>query len=381
MDFGLFVIVVKYFYLELGFIMKKIVILAFIFLSFPSLSSVNIIESANGSYVVTFSDSISLTSNQSVDDAKRILLSKAKSDSSQLIGGHVYTSLVLDGDVISRDEVVVITSHHIEVIDSIFSTTLDSASNIVVSLESSLFIAENVFDDEVAKWSELESLKAINAELISENDKLIDLIMNDPSGSQNKVAGKKIGLDVNFNSTESNFDSLSYSKVKIANSVFRHFAESVVINFGELKTIKREDGDYDVYVQYGWGSEHVEYKRLLGETLNVLPDVLNHNSGSVIVKESANDSDVLDKMLYDYLSNTKVMLVFVPMLSSYEPIKVSVTGTRYIDFEGESFQFQASKPKGMNAELSDVGKYLIFEKVKFEELGKLRVLNYEVVIE
>lgn len=35
----------------------------------------------------------------------------------------------------------------------------------------------------------------------------------------------------------------------------------------------------------------------------------------------------------------------------------------------------------MNAELSDVGKYLIFEKVKFEELGKLRVLNYEVVIE
>lgn len=83
--------------------MKKIVILAFIFLSFPSLSSVNIVESANGSYVVTFSDSISLTSNQSVDDAKRILLSRAKSDSSQLIGGPcIHVSCLGWGCYISR---------------------------------------------------------------------------------------------------------------------------------------------------------------------------------------------------------------------------------------------------------------------------------------
>lgn len=361
--------------------MKKLILLTMFLVSFGSYSSVEVISGSEGEYRVRVIDEIVLHSSQSIDYAKDLLITKAKSDSSNLIGGDVYTSLFLDGDVLTRDEVAIITSHFIKEEYANYTVRLDAKNKVVIELDAVLFVGDNSFKSEISRWSEFEMLKRENQRLKDNNEKLSKSVIDAYEGYSVKANSRRTAIEFENGKRQVFVDKMSHSKSIINAEFIRAFSDEISVDFGDIEVVEGEVGLFDVYVAFEWKSSVSKYKKALGKVFNVFGDVFRTSKGSVLIKKNDNDDRKIDSDLFNYLSSFEIKLIVETGKGFLEDNEVIISGIRMDDFEGEVYHAQLNKPFRSGASLSNGIKYLTFKDMPIEEVNKLRVIDYKILVE
>ncbi|MGR5178832.1 hypothetical protein [Vibrio mediterranei] len=352
----------------------------------------HIVLSVNEEYV--------LGDNDTLTSAKGIVLEQAKKSATDYAGTYVESTLVVDGDKITKEQVKVLSAGFLEVLDSDFRRGINQTGSIVLTGDSKIRLSKKAINDGLAKLksdperlAKIEQLKTRNAKLQAQLVELTKKINSSGTTRADLMASRDAILsDLNSNreATKQVFEQgtlfqlamLDDNEYELAlkdiqDNVYGYLKTEMKVTLGKPKIVKNRNGLYDVSIKVGWNIKSQPIKDTLNKYFNS-----DYNEHTYITNlhyyanVSDNQKQPYTKKLYDYIWENKLAIeVSIGTKVSHIPL---IAEDKFVKHDGMEISYSDNKSNIM------VDKHatnpIVIKDLTEAELKSATEVNSKVVI-
>lgn len=352
----------------------------------------HIVLSVNEEYV--------LGDNDTLTSAKGIVLEQAKKSATDYAGTYVESTLVVDGDKITKEQVKVLSAGFLEVLDSDFRRGINQTGSIVLTGDSKIRLSKKAINDGLAKLksdperlAKIEQLKTKNAKLQAQLVELTKKINSSDTTRADLMASRDAILsDLNSNreATKQVFEQgtlfqlamLDDNEYELAlkdiqDNIYGYFKNEMQVTLGKPKLVKNGKGLYDMSIKVGWNIKSKPVRDTLNQYFNA-----SYRSGTYTsyLADYNNKTDSQKKpftrKLYDYvLSNKLAIEISIGDKFSHIPL---IAEDRFVRHDGIKINYSDNKTNKM-ADIRATNP-IVIKNLTEAELKSATEVNSKVVI-
>ncbi|WP_338167277.1 hypothetical protein [Vibrio sp. 10N] len=331
-------------------------------------AEVSVITDNKSHIVLNVSEKYVLGDNDTLTSAKGIVLEQAKRSATDYAGTYVESTLVVDGNKITKEQVKVLSAGFLEVTDSDFKRSVNQSGSIVLTGDSTIRLSKKAINDGLAKLksdperlAKIEQLKTKNAKLQAQLVELTKKINSSGTTRADLMASRDAILsDLNSNreATKQVFEQgtlfqlamLDDNEYELAlkdiqDNVYGYFKNEMEVTLGKPKMSKSGSG-YDVSIKASWNIKSKPVRDTLDKYFNSKYNERTYISYLSVSENSADrQKEPYTRKLYDYIVDNN-LAIKVSIGDKYRYIPLSA-GSKFISHKGVKINYSDNKSNNL----------------------------------
>lgn len=389
--------------------MDKILLAFLVGLSFTAQAAVSLVSENNNDITLNVTERYVLGDNDTLTDAKKVVLEQAKKSATDYAGSYVESSLSVSGNQITQQQIRVLSAGFMEVVSSDYQRSVNKSGSIVLDATAKIKLSKKSIQDGLEKLktdperqAKIDKLEENNQRLRRDLLALTKKINNSESSRTDLMKAREAILsDLNNNRSAAKqvfeqgtlfqlamLDDSAYDLAKkdIDENVFGYMRHEMKIDLGKPEFYKNKNGNYNISVPVKWNLKMSPAQKVLDKYFHTTDRLANGLVGRIIpyavgFDKYANQGDKQKEpythKLVDYLYERMVAIkVSAGNKYGYLPIGMSTGG-----FRAESYAIQFSNDSKKNVMISSaIRNPLIIKDVTKDELNTITSLEAKVAV-